>query len=51
MRFNKMPYKSDDLYDILKPALAIAVGSAAVRESDTLAEPPIMDHYGHRDSL
>ena len=29
------------MYDILKPALATYLGSAAVRESLTLAEPPL----------
>ncbi len=37
----KISETSNAIYDIIKHALAILVGSAAVRESCTLAEPPI----------
>lgn len=48
---SKISDKSNEMCDILKPALAIAVGSAAVRETSTLAEPPIMHNYGCRKTL
>ena len=44
----KISDTSMKIYDIIKPALATCLGSAAVRESRTLAEPPIIGFYGCR---